>query len=362
MEGGFGNDYARNIKIEQCRVHSITCTSFANSLGGCNGITLYRVTQALLSDLVVSDIKSNDASCCVFIGDVRGLKLNRSFFSSVYGDRNANGIDSMLLVPNYDLTFEDLDIFDIISLRNEALGFEVNGYNIIAKRMNVYNVSVLASSNSNRAVGILAQHDSGYFEDCTVINVTFSGTTLRPEAHAAGFEALAGNKLNTFKNCIAKNISTLGVALYSAGFSDITGTGNMWIDCISDNVFALSTNTVVSGFLLNGTSRSTVKESISKESAGSGSNSVLGTDGQGISVISTANTLTIENNRVLHNRGVGINDQSTGIDSNAYYRNVAKKNTPNYSNTLILQPIPRAVWIIGSVPPSVDNLQNLDVN
>lgn len=379
LVAGNNENFVTNIHIKGCEITELMCLNFpipsgqTIPAGGCNGITIIRASNVLISKSRISHIESNDAATPIFIGTIQTLKIKETILTDTLGDRNANGIDSMVGPSrrSTNVVFQDLQVGNIRGIRGEGLGIEPNALHFTIRNCYVFNIS---TGNGNRAAAFVTQDNDGYglYENCVAEGVTGNVTGNPDSGHGivGGFintlgnpptATVTGTRSITFKNCEAKNILGTGTVYAVGGIIDTKGRSHVIDGFIVSEVNSTYPQAIIAGMIFVGTQFTSVSNAV-----------VSNTQGNGFLLMNTelyeseSSFNTFSNNKALNNDFSGFNDQS-GTHTNAFYSNYAQKNGDpllSGSNYQGINPQTIRHWQLSSpfgFGGPVDPMANIDV-
>lgn len=326
--------------------------AFGQPTGGLNGLSFISVSNLKINKTSCHKVRSNDAGGFLFLGRTDNVEVSKFEGSDVEGERNANGIDSMMNTPTinrrnvdvlvHDSSFEDIRVPAlqrnvegqlVFNPRgNEALGVELNGERFVFRKLRVKKV-VNKGPYGNRAIGIQVSGNSvGVVENCHVSEVAnygvgFAVLQTGPTPPAPGRNSRAGGiavdqtTSVMVKNCDVEDVQNLvdaanipnppGGKIDVKAYGFLSNTSNTTFQkCTSRHVSApnfdfndpnVGPNTpnghYVAGFALDGSSTTIINSCQTKHNK------------QGLFVRTLSPALIIRN--LIQANEVGIKDVST---------------------------------------------------
>lgn len=341
--------------------------AFGQPTGGLNGLNFISVSDLKIERSSCHDVYSTDAGGFLFLGRTIDVEVRKFDGSDVTGERNANGVDSMMNTAtinrrNVNVLLVDSNFTDInvpalqrndqnelvFNPRgNEALGVEANAENFIFRRVDVKRV-INNGPYGNRAIGIqVAGNSTGLIQNCRVDDVKNSGvgfavlqTAPTPPAPGrisrAGGIAIDSTSNVIVKNCKVDTIKNLAdevnipnppggkIDVRAYGFQSLSAN-TTFVKCQSEHVTApnfdfnngdVGPNTpnghYVAGFALDGAANAVAIDSSQSKN-----------NMQGL-FVRTTSPVTISSNLIKEN-DIGIKDIST--IANSYQFNKILNNT-----------------------------------
>lgn len=359
LVAGLDDNFVNNVTIEKSNLSEIIA-EYPNGNGGANGITIFRANNVVISNVDISNIRSNGAATPLFIGLLQNASVVNCTLRDVRGTNNANGIDSMtnmgtLNRSSHRFVVKDTIISDIIADNNEALGVEPNADDFEYTNVYVNNVQTTGPT-SNRAVGFVTQsfNPRGIIENCIASNIICAGNFgggASNNSHASGFfsaggtdEPFAGQVV--YRNCKAMTIISNNPLTRAAGFRNQNARNTIYDNCTVQNVNAPLADTILSfGIWLSNARTTTVSNSI-----------VQNTNGHGIRLDNNT-TLCIINNNLTSNTNTdpgyyGISDADTNSNNRIF-------SNKGYKSPIIAAQLPNGTpvrdWPSGLLPSTTDN-------
>lgn len=371
LVAGIDNSFVKNVIIEDCNIADLTCVDFPRDpggpppAGGCNGITVFRAEAVVIRRCRINHITSNDAAGLIFIGTIRTLTIEDCILTDAFGDRNANGIDSMFSPArrSTNVLIRNVHVANIRGVRTEGLGIEPNARYFNIRDCSVFNVS---TANGLRCGGFVTQDNDGpgIYENCIVhgINGNVAGGPVAGFLNALGqgpSPTTVGTSQITFRNCEVRQVLGTGTPSAVGGLIDTRGRMHLVDGLRVSEVNSTNTMATIGGIVLIGTQFTTVTNSL-----------LFNTQGNGIILHNVDTDITqfntIKNNMALNNEFSGFNDQSS-TNTNAFLLNYAQKNgnsPQGGANYLGIPPSVIRFWQLSNpaVPGgTIDPLANVDV-